>query len=313
MTGSGRPAPGHRIEYGLLRTVAFLAGLLPLRLALAAGAALGWVAWSVLGIRRGVVTTNLRQAFPDIPDGELRSIGRRSYMNSGRFMMEFARQQRLGRGHIERHVTVDDPDRLEALRKTDGALVITGHFGNWELFGIVCSYMLGDVAFLVGRQSNGLVDGYINGMRSCHGIELYNRRSAVKGVLTSMRRGGYVCWLSDQDAGDSGVMVDFFGRPASTPRGAAAFSVKLGVPVVPAVLERLGSGADHVLLIGEPVYPPEGMPAEEAETRVTAEYTSQLETFIRRRPDLYWWAHRRWKSTGLYDRGSEANGKRRET
>ncbi|OPL20110.1 MAG: hypothetical protein AVO35_01260 [Candidatus Aegiribacteria sp. MLS_C] len=313
MAGTGNPGLSHRFEYGILRAVAFLAGLLPLRLAIAAGAALGWIAWSVLGVRRRVVMTNLRLAFHEVPDRDLRRIGRRSYMNSGRFMMEFARQQRLGRDHIDRHVKVGDPVRLEELRKTHGALVITGHFGNWELFGIVCSYMLGDVAFLVGRQSNRLVDGYINRMRSCHGIELYNRRSAVKGVLTSMKRGGYVCWLSDQDAGDSGVPVDFFGHPASTPRGAAAFSVKLGVPVVPAVLERHGNGADHILLIGEPVYPPEGVPVEEAETRVTAEYTKQLEEFIRRRPDLYWWAHRRWKSTGLYSRGSKTNGKRRET
>ncbi len=307
MTGEYRPAFAHRLEYGLLRAVIFMAGLLPVRLALEAGALLGWFAWSVLGVRRGIVLTNLRQAFPERSERELRRIGLDSYRNSGRFMMEFARQDRMGEKYISRYVDVDDPGKLEGVRSIGGALLITGHFGNWELFGIVCRYKLGDVSFLVGRQSNGLVDDYINRMRSCHGIELYNRRSAVKGVLRSVRRGGFVCWLSDQDAGDSGLVVDFFGYPASTPRGAAAFSVKLGVPVVPAVLVRKGRGPYHTLVIGDPVYPDGDLPVEDAEVRVTREYSGQLEAMVKARPDLYWWAHRRWKSTGLYSHGKHAD------
>lgn len=300
MTRERKPTFGHRLEYAVLRTVIFLAGLLPIRVALAMGAFMGRIAWSILGIRRKVSLINLHQAFPQLTAGEICGTGLRSYMNSGRFMMEFARQNRMDRKYVERHITINDPARLEQLKALDGALLITGHFGNWELFGIACRYFLDDVSFLVGRQSNGLVDDYINRMRSSHGIELYNRRSAVKGVLSSVRRGGYVCWLSDQDAGESGVVVDFFGHPASTPRGAAAFSVKLGVPVVPAVLVRDGTGPDHRLVIGEPVFPDGSLCRDEAETRVTAEYTQQLEEIIRQRPDLYWWAHRRWKSTGLY-------------
>lgn len=290
----------HRIEYAVVRTMIFFAGLLPLRCALSLGAFLGWAAWSIFGIRKKIVMMNLRQAFPDRTMRERGRIGLHSYMNSGRFMLEFARQERMGEDYIGKHITVEDSAALDSLKGLNGAIIITGHFGNWELFGIVNRYKLGDVAFLVGRQSNKLVDGYINGMRSIHGIELYNRKSAVKGVLKSMRRGGYVCWLSDQDAGDSGVVVEFFGHPASTPRGAAAFSVKLGVPVVPALLVRKGKGPDHRLVIGKPVYPDRSLSQEEAEKEVTQNYTSQLENMISRYPELYWWAHRRWKTTGLY-------------
>ncbi|MEN8209583.1 MAG: lysophospholipid acyltransferase family protein, partial [Candidatus Fermentibacteria bacterium] len=260
------------------------------------------------GVRRKIVMMNLRQAFPDKSRRELDKTGLQSYMNSGRFMLEFARQDRMGEDYIAKHITVRDPEVLDVLKDLNGAIIITGHFGNWELFGVACRYKLKDVAFLVGRQSNSLVDAYINGMRSTHGIELYNRRSAVRGVLKSMKRGGYVCWLSDQDAGSSGVVIDFFGYPASTPRGAAAFSVKLGVPVVPAVLLREGKGADHQLVIGKPVYPDSDLSPEEAEKEVTQEYTMQLEKIIIRNPELYWWAHRRWKTTGLYtDRKHEAS------
>ena len=290
----------HWIEYALLWMVLLFLRIMPVKMALGAGAMLGWIGWKVLRIRRGVVLANLRQAFPDRDRRELVSIGLRSYMNSGRFMVEFGRQGRMTEDYVRRHVTVRSPERLEEVRALDGALLITGHFGNWELFGIVMRYMLEDVSFLVGRQSNGLVDDLINGMRSCHGITLYNRKSAVKGVLKSVRRGGYVCWLSDQDAGSSGVMVDFFGLPASTPRGAAAFSCKLGVPVVPAVLVRKGKGPEHELVIGPTVMPDGELPREKAEVKLTQDYTNVLQDFIEERPDLYWWAHRRWKSSGLY-------------
>ncbi len=300
------PALSHRLEYAALRCVIFITGLLPLRMALCFGSVLGWIAWRLLRVRRGIVLMNLRQAFPEWSSDRLYRTGLHSYMNSGRFMMEFARQDRMDREYVENHVSVSDRNALEALRDTGGALIITGHFGNWELLGIACRYMLGDVSFLVGRQSNGLVDDYINRMRSVHGIELYNRRSAVKGVLDSVRRGGFVCWLSDQDAGENGVVVDFFGYPASTPRGAAAFSVKLGIPVVPAVMVRQGKGTDHTLVIGDPVVPDSGIPRPQAEEELTQEYTKQLEGMIRKYPELYWWAHRRWKSTGFY------SGKRKD-
>lgn len=301
------PSLVHRLEYALLRTVVFAAGLLPLRTALAAGALFGRLAWSLFRVRRGTAMINLRQAFPERDAGELRRIGLCSYMNNGRFMMEFARQDRMNVSCLERHVSFPSPERLRAVRELKGALTVTGHFGNWELLGIALAHALGDMAFLVGRQSNSLVDGYINRMRSVHGIELYNRRTAVKGVLRSVKRGGYVCWLSDQDAGDSGIVVDFFGFPASTPRGAAAFSVKLGVPVVPAFMVRNGRGPDHALVLGEPVTPVSGIPREEAERLVTEGYTGQLERMVKERPELYWWSHRRWKSTGLYTAAGAGN------
>ena len=122
----------------------------------------------------------------------------------------------------------------------------------------------------------------------------------MKGVVESVRKGGYVCWLSDQDAGESGVVVDFFDYPASTPRGAAVFAVKLNVPIVPAVIVRKGGGPDHELVTGKVLYPDGELSREEAEKRITRSYTAFFEKMIERYPELYWWPHRRWKTTGMY-------------
>ena len=295
-----KPSLGRRIEYVLVRMTVFVVGLLPIRCALSLGAFMGWFAWKMLQIRKNIVLVNLGLAFPEKSHEELNRIALLSYENSGRFMVEYARQWKMDQSYIEKHVSIDNPEALKVLRNEEGAIIITGHFGNWELFGVANRYLLGDVAFLVGRQSNSLVDGFINRIRSMHGIELYNRRAAVKGVLSSMKRGGYVCWLSDQDAGHNGIIVDFFNYPASTPRGAAAFSAKIGVPVVLAALLRIGKGPDHRLVISEPIRPDGDISREEAEKRITQQYTLELENLIRENPELYWWAHRRWKTTGLY-------------
>lgn len=290
----------HRIEFILLKSLSWWVNILPLRLALAWGASLGWLAWSVIGIRKKVVLINLGQAFPEKGLEEKKAIGRASYMNSGRLMMELIRQKKFGHDYIEKYITWHDPEQKTMMESLDtGVLGISFHHGNWEMMGVLMKYTFGDVAFLVGKQRNSLVDGMINDLRSSHGIELYSRDVAMRGVITSIRRKGMVCWLSDQDAGKNGLIVDFFGYPASTPRGAAAFSVKLKAPICCIFLER-HKGAHQKLFMSEFLYPRSDLPKEEAEIELTQRYTKVLEERVRQRPDLYWWAHRRWKTTGLY-------------
>ncbi|NLP04832.1 hypothetical protein GX411_02625 [Candidatus Fermentibacteria bacterium] len=292
-----KPTLRHILEYAALRSVVFLLGLLPLRAALVFGAALGRLAW-MLGTRRRVSLANIRQAFPGIGDREARRIGSRSYASAGRFMVEFARQDRLGVRHLEKFVTVRTPEVLEEFART-GGIGVGFHFGNWELLGMIVRKAGADVSLLVGKQHNSLVDGFINRLRSSHGIGLITRDGAMRGIFRTVKSGGAVCWLSDQDAGRNGVIVDFFGFPASTPRGAAAIAVRTGCPVYPMFLIR-EKGPRQTAVMFEPILPRTDLPAEEAERILTQEYTLRLEEMVRAYPDHYWWAHRRWKTTGLY-------------
>lgn len=294
----------HRLEYILLRVTVWKLGLLPLRMALKAGAALGWIAWRVLKIRRTVSMINLGQAFPDQSSDELDRTGLESYMNAGRFMVEFARQDRLDEEHIARHVEVDGDSRevlqeALSLSRDRGLIGLSFHFGNWELLGVAQRRLGFDVSFLVGQQRNRLVDRFINRLRSSHGLEIITRDAAMRRIVRIARSGGIVCWLSDQDAGTDGLVVDFFGYPASTPRGAAAFSVKLGMPILVGFMVR-ERGPDHRLVFGGLLHPRDDLPREEAELELTRRYTSLLEDMVRRHPELYWWPHRRWMTTGLY-------------
>ena len=88
------------------------------------------------------------------------------------------------------------------------------------------------VTYVVTSQTNQLVEAWMNRMRLSAGIEIVHRRNAVKGVLSALKRNRAVAILCDQDAGESGVMVPFFNRLASTPRGPALFHLKTGTPIL---------------------------------------------------------------------------------
>jgi KDO2-lipid IV(A) lauroyltransferase len=290
----------HRAEYALTRLAGLFLSVVPLRVALAGGALLGRVAW-LLGVRKRISRINISTAFPHITTAEVNRIGSASYANSGRFMVEFVRQKSMGQKYFEKYISVDNTD---AFKKTmeygKGIIGLTFHFGNWEYYGVSNAFLGKTVSFLVGRQRNSLVDSYINRLRASHGAALLTRDISMRGIVRIARQGGIVCWLSDQSARRNGLVVDFFGRPASTPRGAAAFSVKLNMPITCGFMVR-EKGPYQRFVVKEFLVPDKTLPKHEAELDLTRRYTMVLENMIREHPDMYWWSHRRWKrTTDLY-------------
>ena len=290
----------HKIEYALTRLTGFFLSIVPLQCSLFGGALLGRIAW-LLGVRRKVSRINISTAFPEKSSAEVNRIGSASYANSGRFMVEFIRQRRMGRKYFEKYITVEKTAALEkALNHTTGVIGLTFHFGNWEYYGVSNAFLGKEISFLVGKQRNSLVDGYINRLRSSQGAKLLTRDVSMRGIIKIARKGGIVCWLSDQSAGKNGLVVDFFGHPASTPRGAAAFSVKLNMPITCGFMVR-EKGPYQRFVVKEFLLPNPDLPKREAEIELTQRYTKVLEEMIKEYPELYWWSHRRWKrTTGLY-------------
>lgn len=298
---ASNPKLSHRIQYALTRFFAFWINALPLKVALFCGALLGRIAWS-LRIRRNVCMINIGTALPDKTKGEIRRIGRESFANIGRFIAEFIRQGRMGEEYFQKYITVEHNEHLEKFLACEGGVIALGyHFGNWEYNGVCHQFLGKKTTFLVGRQHNSLIDGYINRLRSSLGPELLTRDVSMRGVIRISRAGGAVCWLSDQYGGKNGLVVDFFGKPASTPRGAAAFSVKLGMPILCGVMIR-EKGPYQRFSPRAFLLPRRELPRHEAEVDITERYTRVLEDVVREYPEQYWWTHKRWKrTTSIYD------------
>jgi Kdo2-lipid IVA lauroyltransferase/acyltransferase len=127
------------------------------------------------------------------------------------------------------------------------------------------------------------------------GIGLIEMGVAARGVIKAVRAGRMVAMLSDQDAGSDGVIVQFLGRPASTPKGPAAFSLKTGAPLVCGFIIR--EGLRQKIVIETPLETPLTGDKDENIRRLTQAYTSILEKYVSLYPDHWFWPHRRWKST----------------
>lgn len=292
----------HRIQYALTMLFSFWINAMPLKAALSAGAFLGKTAW-FFRVRRSVCRINIKIAFPDKTLREIDHIGRESYANTGRFMAEFIRQGSMDENYFRKYVKVEHNSALDKFLAHEGGVIALGyHFGNWEYNGVCHQFLGKETTFLVGRQHNSLIDSYINRLRSSLGPTLLTRDVSMRGIIRISRAGGAVCWLSDQYGGKNGLVVDFFGKPASTPRGAAAFCVKLGMPILCGVMVREDGPCQRfsprAFLLPDPE-----LSRHEAELDITARYTKVLEDVVREYPEQYWWAHKRWKkTTDVYDK-----------
>ncbi|MCK4224429.1 MAG: lysophospholipid acyltransferase family protein [candidate division Zixibacteria bacterium] len=286
----------YRIEYWITYLVGALARIIPYRLALVLGSFLGWLAFDVLRVRRKVTLINLKNSLDKGKD-ELAKIGRRAYQNIGKSMVEYSLFPSLGKEKILGMVEFEGTENFdEALRKGRGAVLVAGHFGSWELMGAATRQKGYPVDFLVGEQHNLLIDDLMNDYRRSVGIGIIKMGAAAKGVIRALKNNRFVAMLSDQDAGGDGTVVEFFNRPASTPKGPAAFALKLDVPIIMAFIIRESQKKQRVI-IEKPIFVEKTSDKDDDIQRLTQAYTQVLEEYIRKYPDHWFWPHRRWKST----------------
>ena len=130
--------------------------------------------------------------------------------------------------------------------------------------------------------------------RSIHQVHI-GRDFSLRPIMRVLRRNDCIGLLGDQDAGRDGLFVRFFDRPASTPRGAATIALKQGIPIV-CVFPTRQPDHTHVLELERVDFDP-ALSGEAAVADFTQKITARLEAAIRRRPELYLWAHKRWKSS----------------
>jgi KDO2-lipid IV(A) lauroyltransferase len=287
----------HRIELAGAKFLLILPRLLPYRTAVRFGGFFGVLAFDLVRIRRRVTLENLERAFGDrLDDRDRVRIGRASYVNFAKSMVEMASLPRLSRQRLRELVMFVDAVNLDdALADKKGVMIVTGHFGSWELLGAASVAYGYPSAFLVGEQSNRLVDNLINDLRTGAGIEIIARGIAARGVFEYLKKNYLVAMLSDQDAKRAGIFVDFFGIPASTYPGAAQFSYRSGCPIVCCYIVRQKNETHRAFFLPAIRPEPGAAKAEEVE-RMTAAYTKAIEDFASLYPEQYFWAHRRWKS-----------------
>ena len=262
--------------------------------ALRVGADLGDAARR-LGIRRRVAEDNLRIAFPDASRAARAAVLTAHYRELGRVAAEYPRLAALAQasdGEVVARAT--GLEHLEAARRGGrGAILVTGHYGHFELLGA----WLGrrhPVDFVVQPLSNPAVEDLLAGWRRDAGVGAIPIGAGVRRVFEALRANRWVALVADQDARSHGVFVPFYGRLSSTPKGPAELALRTRAPLLMGFAHRLPDGR-HEIVMKPPLEPPDRR-APGAVEALTACHTALLEAEIRRHPEAWFWLHRRWKT-----------------
>lgn len=289
-------SPAHRAEYYALRGVVGALHTVPWSVAGRLGAALGTLGYRPLGIRARVVEKQIAAAFPELATREVEALARGSFAHLGRATIETALLPAIGReGVLDLVESTSGWELIEqALDAGSGVILVTGHLGNWELAGAYVAARGVPLDAIVRGMANPLFDSYLNATRARIGMAVVRDSDAVRRTPRALREGRAVAFVADQGVmGLASTFVPFFGRPAKTPRGAAVFAVRYGVPVLFVAAIRQPSGQYQLSVERVPVV--NTGDRERDVDAIVARYTAVLERWVRSAPEQYFWQHRRWR------------------
>ena len=289
-----------RLEYAIFRTAFAFFSALPMDVALRVGACLGELFYFFDVRDRRIAMYNLGLAFPEKSLAERRRILRASCRNLGRLAAEFCHLPQLTAEKLRGVLTWPDRDFWQsalASAQHTGAIILTGHFGNWELLAYAHA-LLGHPVTLVQRpMHNRVFDDALTQVRVGAGTRTINKRAAAKEALRVLKEHGLLAIPADQNQIFSyGVFVDFFGVPACTTTGPARLAMLTGAPIYPVFLVREGESGRHRVEV-LPQIELVASADREAEIRTnTQRCTAAIEHMIRRYPEQWIWFHKRWKT-----------------
>lgn len=281
--------------YVFLRGLSKIASWLPLSARCKLGDLLGVLIWPFVPRRRKqMAQANISRSLGvDRPQAE--KIAKGSAVRFGRLFLEMLCLPELTLATLPKLVSrIEGMDHLRKAQEAGrGAIVVTAHSGNWELIGPALS-LHGFPMVGVAQKQHSNSDRFINECRTSTGMQIIYKTD-VRSILRMLISGNIVGLLIDQDAHQDGAFVDFFGRPASTPKGAAVMARMQDVPIVPLFIYGEADGR-HVLAIQEPIRMEKTGDREKDVWEMTQRLTRIVETHIRKYPQQWFWLHNRWKT-----------------
>lgn len=286
-----------RLEFVLAWLATAWIRALPERAALALGAWLGRLAPSCLPRRARLVRENLRLVHPDWSETRREALLRANFVELGRCMAEWARLPDLDAGSLQERVELEGLEHLRAaLARGRGALVVTAHYGLWELIpAAVRAHLPGlDVAAVGRTLRNPYLFDLIVRRREAGGGELLPQEA--RAILRALRRGVAIGILIDQYTSErrTGVLAPFLGLRAWTNAGPATLALRTGAPVLPVHVRRR-EGVRHVIVLGPEIPPPASGELRADVLELTARINRAVGAFIEDDPVPWLWSHRRFR------------------
>jgi KDO2-lipid IV(A) lauroyltransferase len=274
-----------------LNTFSSLTGVFP-----QLGEACGSLTYRIARAEAERARGNIGWAFPEMHEDDVGDLARACFRNIGAALTEVLRFDALNADNIADHVDIRGIERVHAaLEGGRGCIMVTAHYGNWEMFAAGLALSGFPVTPIVRELRSHTLDRWIDGRRRLVGLTPASRQSSLRRAVEALKANEVVLMLPDVDTAVRGVFVDFFGQLAHTPVGPALLSARYGAPILTGFLTRRPGGR-HLSEIGEPLAAPSAASSDDALTETTAAVAARIEAQIRRHPEQWIWMHRRWRT-----------------
>lgn len=278
------------------RLLCWAMALLPQWALLRVGAGIGALA-SLVGIRRKIALANLEQAFPEKDDGWRRQALRAFYGHLGLLIAEFIRAPYMKKERLDRLIDVEGFENFAPeFAKGQGAIVVTAHFGNFELLGSFFSTRGMPITAITKVLSRNFANAFWVDQRQRAGLKELPDSGSIRDILKVLRRGEILAVMIDQNMiPRRAIFAPFFGKLAATTPAPAIFAERTGAPVFLTVMHRLPGGRHRVVVEGPIPFDRTG--DRDADVLAfTAKLNRTLERHIVESPPCWYWVHRRWKT-----------------
>jgi len=256
---------------------------------------------------RAYTWANLKAIFPEKTDKEIWRIRITMFRNFAKYLVDFFRFHEMDKEYIERNIRVEGIKNFDkALAMGKGVIVLTAHIGNWELGGVAIAQLGYDLWVVALEHKDKKVNDFFDGQRNSKGIKVVPFNKAVRQSLNLLKENRLLGLVGDRDfTKDGGIVIDFFGKPTSFPKGPAALALKTGAAIVPGFMIR-NPDDSFTLKIEPPIpvssYPKQKNPGDNSFTKMsekdlqelTKRYTIIIEDYIKKYPDQWYVFRKFW-------------------
>jgi KDO2-lipid IV(A) lauroyltransferase len=288
-----------RLAYLALRLVSMILHCFPVDMNLGTAKLIGSIMYRVDRKHRERALGNLSRSFPEMSPRRRARMAERSMQHLVMLGVEVMFTTRLIRlDSWSRYVELTNfRDVVELMtRRENGLIVLTGHYGNWEILGYVLATLGFPTTSVARPLDNPYISQFVFGVREKTGQRIIAKSGATDEITQVLESKGVVGFIADQNAGSKGLFVDFFGRKASTYKSIGLLAMRYDVPVVIGYARRIKDRFRFEVGVQDIIHPADWKAQDDPLRYVTQRYSKAIEDSVRPDPGQYLWVHRRWKT-----------------
>jgi Kdo2-lipid IVA lauroyltransferase/acyltransferase len=294
-----------QLEYFAVRIIFGFVGVFPLKISMSIGKFLGKIVGSIIPKLKKTANRNLEIALPQLSANEKSKIIAGCFQSLGRQLGLISHFKRFTAQDVQNLVEINGRDIFDRIHAGGhGMLMITGHFGSWEVFNLLPPAFGFPVNVLVRRIDNPKVEAFVESLRTKFGGKTIDKTKSARAMFRLLENGEMLGVMADLNAQErEGVFVDFFGVKASTTASIARLALKTDAVVIPVFAVWNESKQKYIVNIEEPVDFVKTADAEQNVVELTQKVTNSVEKFVRAFPEQWMWIHKRWNTRPKGEKG----------